>query len=105
MRFRPIMMTTMAALLGGVPLMLDTGTGSEIRQPLGYAMVGGLIVSQALTLSRRWSSISISTGFLMHSQDGAVRPILTMIRIWTLAARSSKQPNDLTLRGNRPIRR
>jgi HAE1 family hydrophobic/amphiphilic exporter-1 len=50
LRFRPIMMTTMAALLGGVPLMLGTGTGSEIRQPLGYAMVGGRIVSQALTL-------------------------------------------------------
>ena len=42
LRFRPIMMTTMAAMLGGVPLMLGTGTGSEIRQPLGYAMVGGL---------------------------------------------------------------
>src|ERR1700693_5852335 len=40
LRFRPIMMTTMAAMLGGVPLMLGTGTGSEIRQPLGYAMVG-----------------------------------------------------------------
>jgi len=50
LRFRPIMMTTMAALLGGVPLMLGAGTGSEIRQPLGYAMVGGLLVSQALTL-------------------------------------------------------
>jgi hydrophobic/amphiphilic exporter-1 (mainly G- bacteria), HAE1 family len=50
LRFRPIMMTTMAALLGGVPLMLGTGTGAEIRQPLGYAMVGGLIVSQVLTL-------------------------------------------------------
>ena len=50
MRFRPIMMTTMAAMLGGVPLMLGHGTGSEIRQPLGFAMVGGLIVSQALTL-------------------------------------------------------
>jgi hydrophobic/amphiphilic exporter-1 (mainly G- bacteria), HAE1 family len=50
LRFRPIMMTTMAALLGGVPLMLGTGTGSEIRQPLGYSMVGGLIVSQMLTL-------------------------------------------------------
>ena len=50
MRFRPIMMTTFAALLGGVPLMLGHGTGSELRQPLGYAMVGGLIVSQALTL-------------------------------------------------------
>ena len=50
LRFRPIMMTTMAALLGGVPLMLGQGTGSEIRQPLGYAMVGGLLVSQVLTL-------------------------------------------------------
>ncbi|MDA9432477.1 multidrug efflux RND transporter permease subunit [Bradyrhizobium sp. CCBAU 51627] len=50
LRFRPIMMTTMAALLGGVPLMLGHGTGAEIRQPLGYAMVGGLVVSQALTL-------------------------------------------------------
>jgi HAE1 family hydrophobic/amphiphilic exporter-1 len=50
LRFRPIMMTTMAALLGGVPLMLSHGTGSELRQPLGYTMVGGLLVSQALTL-------------------------------------------------------
>jgi len=49
-RFRPIMMTTMAAMLGGIPLMLGQGTGSEIRQPLGYSMVGGLAVSQALTL-------------------------------------------------------
>jgi HAE1 family hydrophobic/amphiphilic exporter-1 len=44
------MMTTMAALLGGVPLMLGSGTGAELRQPLGYSMVGGLILSQALTL-------------------------------------------------------
>jgi len=44
------MMTTMAALLAGLPLMLGSGTGSELRQPLGYAMVGGLILSQALTL-------------------------------------------------------
>jgi len=43
-------MTTMCALLGGVPLMLGTGIGSEIRQPLGYAIVGGLLVSQLLTL-------------------------------------------------------
>lgn len=50
LRFRPIMMTTMAALLGGVPLMLGHGTGSELRQPLGYAIVGGLILSQAMTL-------------------------------------------------------
>ena len=50
LRFRPIMMTTMAAMLGGVPLMLGQGTGSELRQPLGYTMVGGLLFSQALTL-------------------------------------------------------
>jgi len=50
MRFRPILMTTMAALLGGLPLMLGTGAGSELRKPLGYAMVGGLILSQLLTL-------------------------------------------------------
>ena len=50
LRFRPILMTTMAALLGGVPMMLGTGTGSEIRQPLGYAIVGGLFLSQVLTL-------------------------------------------------------
>jgi Cu/Ag efflux pump CusA len=50
MRFRPIMMTTMAALLGGLPLMLSSGTGSELRRPLGFAMVGGLLLSQVLTL-------------------------------------------------------
>ncbi|MGA8491884.1 MAG: efflux RND transporter permease subunit [Terriglobales bacterium] len=50
LRFRPIMMTTMAALLGGLPLAFGTGIGSEIRRPLGIAMVGGLILSQALTL-------------------------------------------------------
>jgi hydrophobe/amphiphile efflux-1 (HAE1) family protein len=50
LRFRPILMTTMAALLGGLPLMLGSGSGSELRQPLGYAMVGGLILSQLLTL-------------------------------------------------------
>jgi hydrophobe/amphiphile efflux-1 (HAE1) family protein len=50
MRFRPILMTTMAALLGGVPMMLGSGNGSELRQPLGYAIVGGLALSQVLTL-------------------------------------------------------
>ncbi len=50
LRFRPIMMTTMAALLGGVPLALGTGTGSELRRPLGISIVGGLLVSQVLTL-------------------------------------------------------
>jgi hydrophobe/amphiphile efflux-1 (HAE1) family protein len=50
LRFRPILMTTMCALLAGIPLMLGTGIGSEIRQPLGYAIVGGLLVSQLLTL-------------------------------------------------------
>src|SRR5207249_11560314 len=50
LRFRPIMMTTMAALLGGLPLALGTGTGSELRRPLGITIVGGLILSQILTL-------------------------------------------------------
>jgi multidrug efflux pump len=50
LRFRPILMTTMAALFGALPLMLGTGTGSELRHPLGVTIVGGLIVSQAMTL-------------------------------------------------------
>jgi multidrug efflux pump subunit AcrB len=50
LRFRPIMMTTMAAMLGGLPLAIGTGMGSELRRPLGIAIVGGLLVSQVLTL-------------------------------------------------------
>jgi multidrug efflux pump len=50
LRFRPIMMTTMAALLGGLPLALGSGVGSELRRPLGITIVGGLILSQILTL-------------------------------------------------------
>ena len=50
LRFRPIMMTTMAALLGGVPLALGSASGAELRRPLGIAIVGGLIFSQLLTL-------------------------------------------------------
>ncbi len=50
LRFRPIMMTTFAALFGGLPLALGSGTGSELRRPLGIAIVGGLLVSQLLTL-------------------------------------------------------
>src|SRR5436309_5514144 len=50
LRYRPIMMTTMAALLGGLPLALGTGTGSELRRPLGITIVGGLLLSQLLTL-------------------------------------------------------
>jgi multidrug efflux pump len=50
LRFRPIMMTTMAALLGAVPLALGNGTGSELRRPLGITIIGGLLISQLLTL-------------------------------------------------------
>jgi multidrug efflux pump len=50
LRFRPILMTTLAAMLAGLPLALGTGIGSELRKPLGIAMVGGLLLSQALTL-------------------------------------------------------
>src|SRR5262249_46811945 len=51
LRFRPILMTTMAAVLGALPLMLGTGVGSELRHPLGVSIVGGLLLSQVLTLS------------------------------------------------------
>jgi multidrug efflux pump subunit AcrB len=50
LRFRPIMMTTLAALLGGLPLAIGQGTGSELRRPLGISIVGGLLISQLLTL-------------------------------------------------------
>ena len=50
LRFRPILMTTLCALLGALPLMLGSGVGSELRQPLGVTLVGGLLVSQWLTL-------------------------------------------------------
>jgi multidrug efflux pump len=50
LRFRPILMTTMAALLGALPLMIGSGVGSELRHPLGISIVGGLILSQVLTL-------------------------------------------------------
>jgi multidrug efflux pump len=50
LRFRPILMTTMAALFGAVPLAIGTGMGSELRRPMGISIIGGLIVSQALTL-------------------------------------------------------
>ena len=105
MRFRPIMMTTMAALLGGVPLMLGTGTGSEIRQPLGYAMVGGLIVSQALTLF----TTPVVYLYLDRLSNAFARWGRSGDPIWGRSEahkpRSSKQRNKLTLRGNRHIRR
>ena len=50
LRFRPILMTTASAILAGLPLLLGHGTGSELRQPLGYTIVGGLVLSQILTL-------------------------------------------------------
>jgi hypothetical protein len=98
------MMTTMAALFGGVPLMPGGGERIGNRQPLGYAMPGGLIVSQAQTRFTAPVAISISTRLANGFARGAVGPILTM-RIRTRAVRSGRRPNDLTLRGNRHIRR
>jgi multidrug efflux pump subunit AcrB len=75
LRFRPIMMTTMAALLGALPLMLERGTGSELRQPLGYTMVGGLILSQALTLFTTpviYLFLDQFTGQRRHAHDAAM---------------------------------
>jgi HAE1 family hydrophobic/amphiphilic exporter-1 len=83
LRFRPIMMTTAAALLGGVPLMLGAGTGAEIRQPLGYAMVGGLLVSQVLTLYTTpviyvyLDRLSTFVNGLSQSKEAAPEPLPT----------------------------
>ena len=73
LRFRPIIMTTMAAMLGALPLALGTGTGSELRYPLGITIVGGLIVSQFSPCIPRRSSTSISTASKsgVHSSAGA----------------------------------
>ena len=63
LRFRPIMMTTMAAILGALPLMLGTGVGSELRHPLGITIVGGLIVSQLFTLNAAEGQPHAADGF------------------------------------------
>jgi multidrug efflux pump len=83
LRFRPIMMTTMAALLGGIPLAFGSGIGSELRRPLGIAMVGGLLLSQVLTLY--------------------TTPVI-YIFFDNLGKRFSKQPAHATHTGNEPQR-
>ncbi|MDD2662178.1 MAG: MdtB/MuxB family multidrug efflux RND transporter permease subunit [Dechloromonas sp.] len=77
LRFRPILMTTLAALLGALPLMLGNGAGSELRQPLGITMVGGLIVSQVLTL--------FTTPVIYLAFDRQAR----RLRAWTLRRRTA----------------
>jgi multidrug efflux pump subunit AcrB len=77
LRFRPIMMTTMAALLGGLPLALGSGTGSELHRPLGITIVGGLIVSQALTLFTTPVVYVYLDRFRLWLRGGETAPLLT----------------------------
>ena len=88
LRFRPIMMTTLAALFGGLPLALGTGTGSELRRPLGIAIVGGLIVSQALTLFT----------------TPVVYLYLDRFRLWVLERRRQRHEHSAPNRPWRPSR-
>jgi multidrug efflux pump subunit AcrB len=81
-RFRPIMMTTMAALFGAVPLAIGFGAGSELRQPLGIAIVGGLIVSQALTL--------FTTPVVYLAFEHIRRHFAATRRSWTLPAKENQ---------------
>jgi predicted RND superfamily exporter protein len=106
LRFRPILMTTLCALFAGVPLMLGTGTRSEIRQPLGYAMVGGLLVSQMLTLFTTpvvYMSIDRLSGWLERRRERgrarlppcglARRPLITaVLRRYGDSAFASAEP-------------
>lgn len=86
-RFRPIMMTTMAALFGAVPLAIGFGAGSELRQPLGIAIVGGLIVSQALTL--------FTTPVVYLAFEHLRRRFAASPRWWTLITRRNSAPQSL----------
>jgi multidrug efflux pump len=81
LRFRPILMTTMAAILGAVPLAFDTGTGSELRRPLGIAIIGGLLVSQVLTL--------YTTPVVYLYMD--------RFRLWVQRRRENNEPEGLPL--------
>jgi hydrophobe/amphiphile efflux-1 (HAE1) family protein len=76
-RFRPIMMTTIAAMIGGIPLALGHGDGSELRQPLGYAIVGGLVLSQALTLFTTPVVYLFFDRLKVHKKAGANAEALT----------------------------
>jgi multidrug efflux pump subunit AcrB len=74
MRFRPILMTTMAALLGGVPLAIGGGTGAELRQPLGVTIVGGLMMSQLLTLFTTPVTYLALDRFRSKKRDAMIAP-------------------------------
>src|SRR5205807_4580138 len=121
LRFRPIMMTTMAALLGGIPLALGAGTGSELRRPLGISIVGGLLISQILTLYTTpvvylymgrlgaWlkpgkkevtTEAPASCASRRHSSSGRSRPLCSRSRSSSRGARPTRNCRSRRCRGS-----
>ena len=108
LRFRPILMTTMAALLSGVPLMLGTGAGSELRRPLGFAMVGGLMLSQVAHAIHDAGDLSLSRPAATSASRRNARGCLLSRRRWEqrpIDGAGGRDSRDITVPPRRRLRR